>query len=152
VVVAARVAKRPTTQPGQKAHDKDPHPANDEGGEREPTRVTSVGNLWSPPRSAFTGTTWQPATRGQSVGCHLDNVKRERLRTMSFPTKEISNRARRMAYVAASRSSLSAFPSDSSRVRLPVHVGDSRTFSGLTAERPFAGQPLGRACSREVLT
>jgi hypothetical protein len=28
--------ERPATQPGQKAHDKDPHPANDKGGEREP--------------------------------------------------------------------------------------------------------------------
>jgi hypothetical protein len=36
VVSRAPVAKRPTTQPGQKAYDKDPHPANHEGGEREP--------------------------------------------------------------------------------------------------------------------
>jgi len=36
VIVSAHVAKRPTTQPNQNARNKDPHPANYEGGEREP--------------------------------------------------------------------------------------------------------------------
>ena len=89
---------------------------------------------------------------GQSVGCHLNNAKREHLRTMPFPTKEYRTAARSMIYVAASCSGLSVFPSDSNGVRLPVSVGGSRTLSGLTAERPFAGQPLGRRCSIEVLT
>jgi hypothetical protein len=38
VVVRARVAERPTTQPDQNARNKDGHPANDEGLEREPDK------------------------------------------------------------------------------------------------------------------
>ena len=93
----------------------------------------------------------QSADRGQSVGCHLNNVKRERLRTTFYPTKEYQTAGRSVIYVVALRSGLSAFPSDSNRVRLPVYIVGSRTLSGLTAERPFAGQPLGSACSRRVL-
>jgi hypothetical protein len=59
VVVSARVAKRPTTQPNQKARNKDPHPANDEGGEREPNE----GHIGRQRLVASPQPLWERATR-----------------------------------------------------------------------------------------
>jgi hypothetical protein len=39
----------------------------------------------------------------------------------------------------------SAFPSDIYRVRLLITSEGFRTLLGVTAERPFAGQPLGKS-------
>jgi hypothetical protein len=54
--------------------------------------------------------------------------------------------------IAATRSGLSASPSDIKRVRLFIIFGGCRTLLGLAGKRPFAGQPLAQACSRKVLT
>ena len=84
MVSRAPVAKRPTTQPGQKAYDKDPHPANHEGGEREPNEghidwqplVASPQSLseratrnWLHIEGSNLGTAWEICRDRQSAMC-----------------------------------------------------------------------------------
>jgi len=63
VIVSAHVAKRPTTQPNQNARNKDPHPANDEGGEREPNE----GHIGRQPPVA----SLQCLYRNEQLGSHV---------------------------------------------------------------------------------